>query len=408
MKQLIWFFLFFASFALVAQDLVVHEWGTFTSFVGSDGKRQPGMHHEEETLPSFVYGAHNPQSGVSYFDEKNICGKIPCQWLDAFKRAVGPSEVMPKNPVNRSVSQKMETPVIYFYGDVGQKLKVDIDFPQGIISQYYPRAAAYFPSYDNVTTVGPSRFSFELELNSKDYIGNMPPTTANSIWNASREVASNTINIGSENEKFIFYRGIGDFDAKFEARNDGQKLTLLNHSSAKIMHAFVLNSDGDSGIIQAIGEIQDEKVVDIPKKNQHVPQQTYVALAKSLITEALRAEGLFEDEARALVNTWEQSYFKSPGLRVLYLVPRLETDRIIPLTVSPSPSHLVRVLIGRMEIMSRQEEENLLKAITNEHNFKANLGRFFEPKLHRLLDIAKQKRVAAKTVNKINQMLDDI
>ena len=34
--------------------LVVHEWGTFTSLVGSNGQAQNGMYHEDEALPDFV------------------------------------------------------------------------------------------------------------------------------------------------------------------------------------------------------------------------------------------------------------------------------------------------------------------------------------------------------------------
>src|SRR5690348_11904858 len=37
------------------QGFVVHEWGTNTVVVGSDGSMQRGLHHEEEDLPAFVY-----------------------------------------------------------------------------------------------------------------------------------------------------------------------------------------------------------------------------------------------------------------------------------------------------------------------------------------------------------------
>jgi len=37
---------------------------------------------------------------------------------------------------------------------------------------------------------------------------------------------------------------------------------------------------------------------------------------------ALKGDGLFADEAEALLNTWELSYFKSAGLRLFFLVPR--------------------------------------------------------------------------------------
>ena len=39
---------------------------------------------------------------------------------------------------------------------------------------------------------------------------------------------------------------------------------------------------------------------------------------------ALKEEGLFLDEADALLNTWELSYFKSAGLRLFFMVPRAE------------------------------------------------------------------------------------
>src|SRR5262249_45371533 len=60
---------------------VVHEWGTDTIVVGSDGSLQRGLHHEEEDLPSFVY-------------DRVKAGALP-----------GSS----------SVEGEMETPVTYFY-----------------------------------------------------------------------------------------------------------------------------------------------------------------------------------------------------------------------------------------------------------------------------------------------------
>ncbi len=37
------------------QGFIVHEWGTDTIVVGSNGSLQRGLHHEEEDLPAFVY-----------------------------------------------------------------------------------------------------------------------------------------------------------------------------------------------------------------------------------------------------------------------------------------------------------------------------------------------------------------
>jgi hypothetical protein len=118
------------------------------------------------------------------------------------------------------------------------------------------------------------------------------------------------------------------------------------------------------------------------------------------------------DEAFALVNTWKKSYFQTPGLRFLYLVPRIETDRIIPLKITPAPEKLVRSLVGRVEVMTKFEEENMLNLIENSQVFNAKnqLGRFFEPKLHRLLDLASKigEQRGSLLKNKITKLLEKI
>ena len=46
--------------------------------------------------------------------------------------------------------------------------------------------------------------------------------------------------------------------------------------------------------------------------------------------QALERTGLTADESQAMVKTWTKSYFKSEGLRLLYVVPRAWTDGLLP------------------------------------------------------------------------------
>ena len=100
-------------------------------------------------------------------------------------------------------------------------------------------------------------------------------------------------------------------------------------------------------------------------------------MAKASLRSALVAEGLFEDEAQALLNTWELSYFKSPGLRVFFLVPRAWTDFYLPLDISV-PADLNRVMVGRIELVT-PGQRNLLRQIagfsTNE--IRQGVGELF-------------------------------
>ena len=80
---------------LVAADFTVHEWGTFTSVVGSDGRMLPGLEVEEERVPNFVH---------------SLAGFAPAN--KGWDRPV------------RGVTVKMETPVLYFYSASPQRVRV--------------------------------------------------------------------------------------------------------------------------------------------------------------------------------------------------------------------------------------------------------------------------------------------
>src|SRR5438552_9807693 len=76
-----------------------------------------------------------------------------------------------------------------------------------------------------------------------------------------------------------------------------------------------------------------------------------LAKLRAQMRRSLVEEGLFNDEAEALLNTWELSYFKSAGLRLFFLVPRDWTERYLPLELSV-PAKVSRVLVGRIELVT--------------------------------------------------------
>jgi len=86
-------------------ELVVHEWGTYTSVQASDGHSLGGVHHEDEALPAWVHrrNLNDPQN--YYFEQ------------------------LPEEP-----RQQLETPVLYFYSPTARDVEVSVSFPQGIAS----------------------------------------------------------------------------------------------------------------------------------------------------------------------------------------------------------------------------------------------------------------------------------
>src|SRR5580698_1794586 len=102
-----------AALALIAADtlprpggLTVHEWGTFTSVAGEDGSAIVwDALGGKEDLPAFV----------------NDVGYRCFKW-----RLTG--------------TVRMETPVLYFYSPREVTASVKVQFPHGVISEWYPKA----------------------------------------------------------------------------------------------------------------------------------------------------------------------------------------------------------------------------------------------------------------------------
>lgn len=113
------------------------------------------------------------------------------------------------------------------------------------------------------------------------------------------------------------------------------------------------------------------------------------ATIRGSMNKALLNAGLYEDEANAMLNTWEHGYLKVPGLRLLYILPRTEVDQLLPLTITPQADRLNRAFIARIEIMTDKEENSILSDILRDGaQFDiGSLGRFAEPKLRRIQQV---------------------
>ena len=55
-----------------------------------------------------------------------------------------------------------------------------------------------------------------------------------------------------------------------------------------------------------------------------------------------------------MVNTWKNSYFQTDGIRVLFVLPQSWTDAFIPMDIQPQPRKVVRVMVGRLEMLSAE------------------------------------------------------
>ncbi|OUR93503.1 hypothetical protein A9Q84_18700 [Halobacteriovorax marinus] len=405
------------SMAFAANAYEAHEWGTFTSVVGTNGKIIQGLHHEEEALPNFVYD-------LSRVEKTNLSNRgtrqdPPFNGGGPVTRGFTPQsmDLMPIPTFTERITQKMETPVIYFYSDKEIDVNVRVDFPNGVISQWYPKTSKQNPSVEakNGYAVWDVQVTTEKE-------GTLPNTSGNSIWNPSRKVNSNIIKAGTDAEKLIFYRGLADFDVPLTVFSKNGFVVIENKSNQDINGLTLLNNRaGKKELITIASLAANSKVSVALTKNQKGYEsfdsfETFLKASKKVIVSDLVASGLYLDESKAMVGTWENGYFQTEGLRLLYVLPRVWTDEILPLAMTPAPKNLVRTLVGRVEILTDLDEEEVLKFVNSDvANDKVSifdingrqmqgLGHFPEPKLRRALELNISKEVKRKVNDLITSM----
>ncbi|GMV39821.1 MAG: hypothetical protein AMXMBFR64_15370 [Myxococcales bacterium] len=351
-----------------AEGLIAHEWGTFTSMQGSDGAPLLGMHHEEEPLPDFVVS----RSGL-FMQQKGI-------------------EELPEG-----VDQKLETPVIYFYTGAKVDVTVDVAFPKGIIGQWFPDATTWGPALGAMEEVGGGSMTWQVTVDPAIDAGKFPPVDPQDIWAPSRATAATPLRYGAQHERFIFYRGLGRFDMPVRVTSDaGGTVTVTNESGDLIPSVILLSTDGATGAVADLGAL------GAGQSTSHAATvgeacADWLACVRPVVVDALVKSGLYEDEAWAMVDTWTRSYFQTPGLRVLYVVPRPWTDALLPIKITPEPTALVRTLVGRIEVLTPAEEASLVAQVSSMVGkgdlLVAQLGRFAEPRLRRACALIQDEKV---------------
>jgi hypothetical protein len=96
-----------------------------------------------------------------------------------------------------------------------------------------------------------------------------------------------------------------------------------------------------------------------------------------------------------MVKTWEDTWSEE-GLRAFYVLPRQQTDAVLPLEITPKPAKLVRVLVGRMEIMTPENSQEIFQLLTQLKRAPGNqnaavfgaqqrYGRFLAPMVQEVL-----------------------
>ena len=358
------------------ERLVIHEWGTFTSLQNEEGRSVAGVNTDDEALPSFVH---------------RISDLVP-----------GPNELAPiyykgVPRSHRQVRMRLETPVLYFHLPPGVHeplhASVHVGFHGGWLTEFFPAAHVATPDLKE------GKFKFEgltsktlgaLEWNDLTIGGNYDvPETNAPVWLAPRQVQAATVKApGGEAEKYLFYRGVGNLDTPLTVSRsrDNDSLVIREEIPSSLglrgplliraMWLVHVREDGlvayrPLGAAKLTGESGREitrTAVDFsrdaigaeqtPRYDEPAVETLIRGYAKTSLDglrnemrRQLVADGLYTDEAEAMLKTWELAYFRSPGLRLFYLLPQAWTDAVLPLQCSLA-ADVSRTMVGRVELVT--------------------------------------------------------
>jgi hypothetical protein len=342
-------------------DLTVHEWGTFTAVAGANGRAvewTPLITLSD--LPEFV--EHLTDARL----KPGLRGTI-----------------------------RLETPVLYFYSPRDVTATVSVAFSKGVITEWYPGATRVQPSgllrsisLKNLQSDG--SIAWDNVRVSPNLNADFPRESSTSRYYAAREASSAPLLVktpsGDQQEKFLFYRGVSDAQLPLSATqgSDG-KLVFRNLSGDEIPAFILFERRGERVGYRLAGPLTDETVLDPPVLDANVDS------LRSDLERVLLEQGLYPDEARAMLDTWQDSWFEE-GSRLIYIVPRAFVDGVLPLTVQPVPQQIVRVFVGRLEIVTPATAHAVQAALASKDDAVLDkYGRFLEP----ILRVIKEENAAS-------------
>jgi hypothetical protein len=350
MKRRSPFYLALAFFALTAAPagasdrLVIHEWGTFTSLQNDNGDLIAGVNTDDEPVPGFVH------------DIGNAVTRGSSEMTPAFRENTTKGSIPRLHP---DVTMRLETPVVYFHLPKGvdhMTLDFDVTLRGGWLSQYYPDAESNTP-YEDVTTKHlTADTSGTLSWKGLQIGGaKKGPETTEHVWTAPRAVRASPVTTAKgESEKYLFYRGVGRLDKTLLPvtiiREPEGGMTLSTAGTIRHFKSWLVDVREDGKIAFQHGHDPHRGVAFYKPFTEKDYAASNLPLLQNYMQGALTVAGLFQDEAKAMVKTWEHSYFRSPGLRFFYIVPKEWIDLVLPVKVSV-PADITRVMVGRIELI---------------------------------------------------------
>ena len=332
-------------------SFTVHEWGTFTSIAGADG-------------------------GAIGWTPLNGQDDLPC-----FVRRL---RFGPKWSLWGTV--RMETPVLYFYAANEITVDVAVRFQQGVITEWFPEASVT-PSQLPETPADGRRLADRVGRAAWTRVKvrpgaapDFPREDSPSHYYPARDTDAAPVQVGKAVERFLFYRGVGEFAPPVSAMVEtGGRIVVRARSDAPLGDIIVFDNRGGTVSYLARRVPGHQATIDSTRLEQGPANSLNEHLER-----VLTAHGLYPKEARAMIATWRDTWFEE-GARVLYIAPLRAVEAVLPLQFTPRPADVARVFVGRIELMTQRTAAAVKSGLlSNDQSALAKYGRFLEPFMDRV------------------------
>ena len=339
-------------------ELTVHEWGTFTSIAGADGKAVEWLPLAGPVdLPSFVETISDRIKGI-------LAGTV-----------------------------RMETPVLYFYAPRETTASVRVQFPRGTLTEWFPHAVvtpANTMAWTDVRIAPRMPADFPLERGANHYY-------------VARQTDASPLQVAQQKERFLFYRGVGRFAPPMTATISADGTILVKATDGGAVGDVMLFENRKGAVGFQVHRVATDRITLDPSAADAESTSPAAQLEKMLV-----ARGLYPKEAAAMVGTWRDSWFEQ-GTRLFYVVSQETVDSILPLEIRPAPGNVTRVFVGRMELVTAATKQEVKDAIAGHDKATlAQYARFLRPITDRILadsapaDRARLERAVTTCLASIN------
>ena len=280
----------------------------------------------------------------------------------------------------------METPVLYFYAANDLTVDVAVRFQQGVITEWFPEASVK-PSQLPETPADGRRLADRVgtaawtsDQGSAWCGAGFPARRLTQPLLPARETDAAPVQVGNAVERFLFYRGVGEFAPPVNAVVEPSGRIVVSARSGAPL-GDIIAFDNRGGTVRYLARrVPGQQTTIDPRLLEQSPTSSLNQHLERVLT----AHGLYPKEARAMIATWRDTWFKE-GARLFYIAPQRAVEAVLPLQFTPRPADVARVFVGRIELMTHQTVADVKNGLlTNDQPALAKYGRFLEPFMDRV------------------------